>query len=190
MTDTRVRSGPRLALRPIRGDDAARVLELMRDPEVRRFFIWEPPRELREAREYTEAFEYEHAHGWAFHYAIMPHDAGEMAGVADLYHIRRHARQAEIGIWLGRRYWGMGLAAEANELLLEQAFGELDLHRVVYSIATDNYRSQRAFEKMGARREGTIRLYSSRLRRDVDHYVYRILRQEWEARRRSSEKLP
>jgi RimJ/RimL family protein N-acetyltransferase len=55
---------------------------------------------------------------------------------------------------------------------------------VVYSIATGNLRSQRAFEKMGARREGSVLLYSSRLRRDVEHFVYRIVRSEWEERRR------
>jgi RimJ/RimL family protein N-acetyltransferase len=173
------RVGPRVRLRPIRSEDADRVLELARDDEVRRFFIWEPPRDLQEARGYTEAFAYENAHGFAYHYAIMPRGARLMAGVADLYHLRWHARQAEIGIWLGRDYWGQGLAAAANELLLEQAFGELVLERVVYSIATENLRSQRAFEKMGARREGSVLLYSSRLGRDVEHFVYRILRAEW-----------
>jgi RimJ/RimL family protein N-acetyltransferase len=190
LSDDTVRQGISLSLRPVRASDDTRALELLGDPEVRRFFIWEPPRELREAREYTEAFEYEHAHRWAFHYAIVSHADGEMAGVADLYHIRWHARQAEIGIWLGRPYWGRGFAAEANELLLEQAFGELELQRVVYSIATDNLRSQRAFEKMGARHEGHVMLYSSRLRRDVKHYVYRILRGEWEERRASAMHQP
>jgi ribosomal-protein-serine acetyltransferase len=170
-------------LRPLHADDAGRVLDLIQDAEVRRFFIWEPPRLLWEAREYVEAFEYENRHGFAYHYAILPRGEPLMAGVADLYHIRWHARQAEVGIWLGRDYWGRGIAAAANELLLEQAFQELALERVVYSIATENTRSQRAFEKMGARREGSVLLYSSRLRRDVEHFVYRILRSEWEERR-------
>jgi RimJ/RimL family protein N-acetyltransferase len=163
-------------------EDAGRVLELVQDVEVRRFFIWEPPRELREAREYTRAFEYENAHGFAYHYAIYPRGENLMAGVADLYHLRWYARQAEIGIWLGRDYWGRGIAAGANELLLEQAFRELNLERVLYSIAPENLRSQRAFEKMGARREGSVLLHSSRLRCDVEHFVYRILRSEWEGR--------
>lgn len=179
-----IRQGPRVSLRPLRTGDADRVLELLRDAEVRRFFVWEPPRVPRDARDYTEAFEQENACRFAFHYAIIPRGGREMAGVADLYHINRHARQAEIGIWLGRDYWGRGIAAAVNELLLEQAFGELLLERVIYSIASGNLRSQRAFRKMGARREGSVVLYSPRLRQDVEHYVYRIPRSEWEERRR------
>jgi ribosomal-protein-serine acetyltransferase len=172
----------------LRGDDAGRVLDLVQDVEVRRFFVWEPPRELREAQEYAEAFENENRHRFAYHYAIHPRGEPLMAGVADLYHLRWHARQAEVGIWLGRAYWGRGIAAAVNELLLDQAFVELSLERVVYSIATENVRSQHAFQKMGARREGSILLYSPRLRRDVEHFVYRILRSEWEERRGERER--
>jgi RimJ/RimL family protein N-acetyltransferase len=173
--------GPQLQLRPVRAEDAERVLELLRDPEVPRFFNWEPPRFLWEARQYTETFEYENAHGWAFHFAIVPRDEGIMVGVADLYHLRWEAREAEIGLWLGRAYWGRGYPAQVNALLLDLAFGELKLERVIYHVATANLRSQRAFEKLGARRDGTTHLYSTRARRDVEHIVYRILRSEWEA---------
>lgn len=173
--------GPHVQLRPVRVDDAERVLELLRDPEVPRFFNWEPPRFLWEARQYAEAFAYENAHRWAFHFAIVPRDEGVMVGVADLYHIRWGSQEAEIGLWLGRAYWGRGYPAEVNALLLDLAFGELKLERVVYHVALGNLRSQRAFEKLGARREGTTWLYSTRARRDVEHIVYRILRSEWEA---------
>jgi RimJ/RimL family protein N-acetyltransferase len=178
--------GPRLQLRPVRAEDAERVLELLRDPEVPLYFNWEPPRFYWEARQYAEAFAFENARQWAFHFAVVPRDEGVMAGVADLYHIRWEAKEAEIGLWLGKDYWGRGYCAEVNALLLDLAFGELGLERVVYHVAERNLRSQRAFEKVGARREGTIRLYSSRARRDVDHIVYRILRSEWEESRRQA----
>jgi RimJ/RimL family protein N-acetyltransferase len=170
--------GPNLVLRPIEVADAPRVAELLQEPEVNRFFVSPPPLALWEAEDYTESFAWEMKRGYALHFAIVPRATGRMAGVADLYHLNRRMKQAEIGIWLGREHWGRGYAAEVNRLLLRLAFEELGLDRVFYRIALDNTRSQRAFEKMGARRVGSCPVYASRHGHDVEHWLYTITREE------------
>ena len=55
----------------------------------------------------------------------------------------------EIGYWLGRPYWGKGLATEAVHALIDHAFGDLD-HDVLQSAArVTNPASRRVLEKCG-----------------------------------------
>src|SRR5438093_6069123 len=49
-------TGPSLRLRGLQLGDAPRILALLRDAEVSRYFLWEPPCDLAEAREYVQSF--------------------------------------------------------------------------------------------------------------------------------------
>lgn len=67
-----------------------------------------------------------------------------------------NAEQSEIEIgwtFLARRYWGGKYNGEMKQLMLRHAFTFLD--RVIFLIGPENYRSQRAVEKIGAVRAGT-----------------------------------
>src|SRR4051794_29820764 len=120
-------TGPSLRLRCLEMEDAPRILLLLSDPVVSRFFLWEPPRDLDEACEYVDGFQHEMAHQWAYHYAVVRQASGELLGVANLYHIDAPAGEGEIGIWLGRQYWGQGAQQEATRLLLALGFETLGL---------------------------------------------------------------
>ena len=66
------------------------------------------------------------------------------------------AEQSEIEIgwtFLARAYWGGKFNGEMKELMLRHAFEFVD--RVIFLIGAENYRSQRAVEKIGARPAGT-----------------------------------
>jgi len=173
--------GPSLQLRYLRLDDAPWILKLLRNPEVPRFFLWEPPCDLAEARQYVEGFQHEVYHQWAYHFAIVRGAPEERLGVANLYHIDRVAQEAEIGIWLGRAYWGQGVQREASHLLLEFGFRTLHLRRIVFHVAAENVRAQAAFRKLGATEEGCIQLFSRRQNRSVEHLVYGLDAANWRA---------
>ena len=173
--------GPSLHLRYLRLDDAPRILELLRDPEVPRFFLWEPPGDLKEARRYVSGFQHEVYRQWAYHFAVVGRASEKLLGVANLYHIDPMAREAEIGLWLGRAYWGHGLQREVNRLLLEFGFRTLDLRRIVFQVAVENARAQAAFRKLGATESGRVQLFSRRQNRMVEHRVYGLKATEWRA---------
>jgi RimJ/RimL family protein N-acetyltransferase len=173
--------GPSIRLRYLRLDDAPRILKLLRDPEVPRFFLWEPPGDLREARQYVEGFQHELYRRWAYHFAVVAHASEELLGVANLYHIDPVAWEAEIGIWLGRPYWGQGVQEEVNRLLLEFGFHTLELRRLVFHVAAGNARAQAAFRKLGATEWGRVQLFSPRQNRMVEHLVYGLNATEWRA---------
>jgi RimJ/RimL family protein N-acetyltransferase len=66
------------------------------------------------------------------------------------------SQSAEIGYWLGERYWGRGIATAAARGITERAFEETDLCRLYAWVFAWNPASMRVLEKAGYHREGTL----------------------------------
>ncbi|MBI4615316.1 MAG: GNAT family N-acetyltransferase [Planctomycetes bacterium] len=117
-------------------------------------------------------------------FAVRLLGTGRLVGQADIYQIHADSRRARVGLEIGEKdLWGRGLGREVLGMLLEEAFGSLDLHRVEALIYSFNLRSVRLFERAGFRREGVLR---ERLARDGgfhDEYIYGLLAREWRERR-------
>lgn len=83
---------------------------------------------------------------------------GEAAGTVSLVPGEDIARRtAEIGYWLGRRYWGRGVITDAVRAATAYAFAELAMHRVFAVPFVHNAASSRVLEKAGYRLEGRMR---------------------------------
>ncbi|MCG8589443.1 MAG: GNAT family N-acetyltransferase [Proteobacteria bacterium] len=115
------------------------------------------------------------APGWC-PFAIVPLERGKAAGVTCYLDIRPDHRAVEIGFtWLAAEYHGTKLNPECKYLLLRHAFDEHDALRVQLKTDGRNTRSQRAIEKLGAVREGVLRLPTSlHLERLSGHRVPRV----------------
>jgi Acetyltransferase (GNAT) domain/Tetratricopeptide repeat len=83
--------------------------------------------------------------------------------------------------------WGYGYATEAARVLLQWAFGTLDLNRVQAETDTRNVASARVLEKLGFVREGTLREDCVVNGEVSDSWVYGLIRREW---RPPSEPVP
>lgn len=66
--------------------------------------------------------------------------------------------EIELAWGIARPHWGRGYASEAALAVRDWAFGTLGLERVASFIHRENLRSMRVAEKIGSRREGTLRL--------------------------------
>ncbi len=64
---------------------------------------------------------------------------------------------AEVGYWLGKEYWGRGIASAALRLVCDYAFEQLALQRIFALPMVRNVASLRVLEKAGFDREGTLR---------------------------------
>jgi [ribosomal protein S5]-alanine N-acetyltransferase len=64
---------------------------------------------------------------------------------------------AEIGYWVGRAYWGRGIATAALRVFVPHVFATTDLERVDALVFATNPASNRVLEKAGFLREGTLR---------------------------------
>ena len=94
-------------------------------------------------------------------------------------------KRAEIGwTWYKTSLQGSGLNAACKLLLLDFAFGVLQLNRVELKTSLTNRRSQKAMEKLGAVKEGLFRRHmvnpDGTLR---DSVFYSFIKEEWEETR-------
>ena len=78
--------------------------------------------------------------------------------------------EAEISYWIGREYWGKGIATEA----LRQFIEELDIWPLHAHAAADNLASIRVLEKCGFVQTGTDRYYANARGEEIDEVVMRL----------------
>jgi len=149
------RACPEPPLRRWKIDDVDSLVELANE--------WDIARNLRDAfphpytRDAAEAFTARAASGEIGHlYAISVE--GRAVGGCGLKPKEDIERcSAEIGYWLGKPYWGRGLATAAVRSLTQFAFEHLGLARVFALPFEENLASVRVLEKAGFIREGVLR---------------------------------
>jgi RimJ/RimL family protein N-acetyltransferase/nitroimidazol reductase NimA-like FMN-containing flavoprotein (pyridoxamine 5'-phosphate oxidase superfamily) len=175
--------GHHVILEPL---DMAHVDELFaatRDPEVwTHLSVHQPADRDALAEVVAEAL---HAHHTGERVPWVQRDAvtGEVIGTTSYYEVSEAKRTVSIGhTFLSRRCWRTGVNTEAKLLLLTRAFEELGAVRVVWHTDIRNERSQAAIERLGAHREGVLRMH--RLRPDGtwrDTVQYAMTVDEWPA---------
>ncbi|MDG4808474.1 bifunctional pyridoxamine 5'-phosphate oxidase family protein/GNAT family N-acetyltransferase [Micromonospora sp. WMMD1120] len=88
---------------------------------------------------------------------------GAVVGSTSYYDIDPQRRAVAIGhTFLGRPWWRTGINTEAKLLLLGRAFDDLGAVRVALHTDIRNLRSQAAIERLGATREGVLRMHRQR----------------------------
>ncbi|WP_433335247.1 GNAT family N-acetyltransferase [Spirillospora sp. CA-294931] len=147
-----VARGVRVALRPVRVEDAETLAELSRDNRDH-LRPWEPE---REEAYYTVRGQRENLYGLVSALALgemwpgVILVDGEVAGRITLNNILRGPLQScFVGYWVARSRTGRGVASEAVRQALDVAFGELGLHRVEAFTRVDNHASQRVLARNG-----------------------------------------
>ncbi len=177
-TELEVR-GPHLRLRIPREQDAQRLFELASDAEVTRFFSWGPYEDQSEAAAWLETLPQRRADGIALELAIVDPDDW-VIGIIAVLELSKRDRRAVVGIWLGQAYWGTGASAESEALLAHLVFEQLRMERLGAWVDVRNPRSQRAFERIGYVREGTLRAFHRHGDERRDLVAYSLLREEWQ----------
>ncbi len=81
-------------------------------------------------------------------------------------------RSAEVGYWIGREYWGRGIAGDALRATTRYAFETLQLVRVFAVPFATTQRSARVLEKAGYAREGLMRLSAIKENVLLDQLLY------------------
>jgi 8-oxo-dGTP diphosphatase len=151
----------RLTLRPLRPGDAAELHRLVNDWEVAKTLARVPfpyPRDL--ADEWIASTRAQMQAGTAWHLAITgteqagePEEREVLVGCIGLTGDATK-REAELGYWIGRRFWGHGVGPEAAARLTSWALANLDLDRLVASALVENARSQALLRRIGFRETG------------------------------------
>ena len=151
----------RLTIRPLRPEDAADLHRLVNDWEVAKGLARVPfpyPREL--ADEWIASTREQMAAGSAWHLAIVgveqagtPEEREVLVGCIGLTR-NAQKREAELGYWVGRRFWGHGVGPEAAARIVSWALANIDVDRLVASALLENERSQTLLRRIGFRETG------------------------------------
>jgi RimJ/RimL family protein N-acetyltransferase len=148
----------RLALRPLAHEDAWRLADLANDYEVAQMVTRLPhPYGLRDAEQFIDRMRSadpraERAFG-------LEHQSFGLIGVMGFH--RPDGSLTEMGYWLGRTFWGCGLATEAARAALAWAFGDWGKRAIMASHFADNPASARVLSKAGFLYTGEVRELSS-----------------------------
>lgn len=88
----------------------------------------------------------------------------------------------ELGYWLDSALQGKGIVTQACRTMMQHAFEEHHMQKVVISFAIDNPRSRAIAERLGFLQEGILRQVVRLHNRSVDGVFYGLLVDEWHAR--------
>jgi RimJ/RimL family protein N-acetyltransferase len=158
-----VLKGELLTLRPLRPEDFADLYAVAADP-----LIWEqhPQSDRYQEEVFREFFREALASGGAL--IALDRGTGGVIGSSRFLGYDEEGSEVEIGYtFLARSHWGGRYNGEMKRLMLGHAFRFV--RSVVFLVGPQNYRSQRAVEKIGGVRDGSRLNGVGR-----DSFVYRI----------------
>ena len=155
---------PRLTLRAPRRADAARIAVLVNDFDLARMTTHVPhPYAPIEAEAFLDRMAaMDQARSAAF---VLDTEAEGLVGAVGLHPAGRLG--PEIGYWVGRSYWGQGLATEAARAVLDWARDDWGRKVVVSGHFEDNPASGRVLQKAGFLYTGEVQTRHSTARGQV-----------------------
>lgn len=75
--------------------------------------------------------------------------------------------------------WAKGYGSEATRMMVDYAFGTLNLNRIQLHVSIENEAAVHAYKKAGFRVEGTLRQAMFHNNHYSDFYVMGILKEDW-----------
>lgn len=167
-----------ISLVPLTIDHAADLWELA-EPDLFTYMVaWPPALDFETFRDIVLKLL---ATPDRYPYAILLKESGKAVGSTSYLDVRPEHRGLEIGgTWIGKPYQGTAVNPESKYLLLRHAFETLGAIRVQLKTDLRNLHSQRAIEKLDAKKEGVLRkhmiLPDGTIR---DSVIYSITDDEW-----------
>jgi ribosomal-protein-serine acetyltransferase len=116
---------------------------------------WAADATLDTTREFIRTRRLEFARSGGFSVVIVERD--RIVGSIGFPDVNHDQRSCEIGYWLGGSAQGRGTVTLATRALIDYAFGDWKLHRVMIQAGVGNARSRAVAERLGFTLEGVLR---------------------------------
>ena len=177
-----VLEGSRVKLIPLVMGHAEELWESAQNEDLWEHYTFRKMESFEKFKDFLSGSLKEADSGKGFTFTIIDKATGKMVGGTSFLDIQPASRSLEIGrTWLAKELHGTGFNAECKLLLLKYCFEELKLIRVFFKTDSNNLRSQKAMEKIGAKYEGTLRNHMIREDGTFRHSAYySIIESEWE----------
>lgn len=171
----------RLILRPWREEDAEALYEYAADPLVGPAAGWPVHSSVENSREIIK-----NVLSAAETYAVCLREDNRAIGSIGLKQgeqtdMTDREDECELGYWIGRPFWGMGLIPEAGRELLRHAFEDLGMRAVWCGYYEGNSKSRRVQDKLGFKYHHRSEGLEVALLNEVrDGHVMLLTREDWE----------
>ena len=169
-----------ITLRPLTLDDGSGLRAAAADGELWKLRITSVP-EPEHTRQYIADALATREAGNRFAFAVTDSASGQVLGCTSYHDIVPAVKRVEIGwTWYAKSVQRTHVNTTCKLLLLTHAFETLGCHVVGWRTDNFNFASQRAIERLGAKKDGVIRGHA--LRRDGtirDTVMYSMRSGEW-----------
>lgn len=166
-----------VTIQPFRESDAPKLYGAVRESiaEVRPWMPWcHKQYSETDAISWIELASRGHTEKTMFEFGVF--SAGYIIGACGINHINLNDRVANLGYWIRSSCTGQGAATEAVKQLISWGFANTDLNRIEIVAAVENVPSQRVAEKVGAAREGILRMRTMTGNGPSDAVMYSVVR--------------
>ncbi|MFH1209252.1 MAG: GNAT family protein [archaeon] len=142
----------RLILRSISDKDIESLIENINNLNVSKYLLVVPyPYTIKDAKWWINHCKEK---GREYNFCIELKSEKKLVGGIGLSHFDKFQRTAEVGYWLGEKYWRNGYVSEALKTLIDFAFNKLKLRRLEAGVFSKNPGSGKLLEKFGFVKEG------------------------------------
>ena len=173
-------SDGKVRLEPLTPDHAAALEAAARDGELWQLRVTSVPGPGETVAYVAAALEGQEA-GHMLPFAVVDPASGRVIGSTRYHDIVPAVERLEIGYtWYGRSWQRTHVNTSCKLLLMQHAFETLGAQLVGWRTDNYNFASQRAIERLGARKDGVLRHHA--LRRDGtvrDTVMYSLAAGEW-----------
>jgi RimJ/RimL family protein N-acetyltransferase len=147
----------RLMLRPLTSDDVDLLWPDISDPEISRQMAWTAHTERSQTINFIKHESERLDSGKGITWAVFKD--GAFCGIFSIIGLVRKHRaltydKAELAYWISRKYQRQGIMTEAGRRVVEFAFKELRLHKLVVSHFSNNAASENLIKRLGFRYVG------------------------------------
>ncbi|HYE38880.1 MAG TPA: GNAT family protein [Ramlibacter sp.] len=167
-------------LEPLTTDHVAALEAAARDGELWKLRVTSVPAP-GETADYVAAALRGRADGHMLPFAVVDAQSGRVIGSTRYHDIVPAVERLEIGYtWYGRSWQRTHVNTTCKLLLLQHAFETLGAKLVGWRTDNYNFASQRAIERLGARKDGVLRHHAPRRDGTVrDTVMYSLAAGEW-----------
>jgi RimJ/RimL family protein N-acetyltransferase len=168
----------KVKLEPIAIEHAAEIQSLVTShPDIAKFTRMPEPYPANGAVEWIQYVTPRHKAGDEFCFVIKNND-GEIIGCCGLI-IDKQKNEAELGYWIGFKFWNQGYASFAIHEALHLAFDEMNYSRVHAHTLERNKASQMVLQKNSFRYIGTQQNTNPKWSPIEQIRFYEITLEEW-----------
>lgn len=170
----------RVKLRKLKISDAEFICRNAKDRKITKYsFVIPPPFTLKEAEKFIRKTQQEAQKKIAFEFGIELKETEELVGTINLLDINYKNKNANIGFWLAKKYWGKEISDEAVKLMLEFGFKKLKLKRIQARVLHKNIRAQKLLERLSFKLEGRLRKKTFFRNQWSDDLIYGLLKEDY-----------